>query len=351
MKDLKSPTLAKMDMIEDDAISLSEILIILSKNIKRIFAITFIFLIVSIFYLVFYTNPVYTSYSKLMNSGQDGTNQAAGLAAQFGISLPTTESEQKWVFSEVLNSRKLARSVLRRNFKTDTFGKEETLFSIFSKYYEIQLDGNNAETIIVQLLQNMINIREDKLTSVLTLSVDAFEPKLSSKINEVFLEELDLQQKIFNKNKTNRTKIFIKDRILDSEKELNAAEENLRDFMDRNRGIERSPALQLEKQRLNREVSILAGVLISLKQQLETVKIQEVKESDYVLIVDPPVPPLSKSKPNKKFIVVIAVFTGILIGVFYAFIDEYFQNISKQKKQEYVKARAIFWDNLKNLFF
>ena len=188
-------------------------------------------------------------------------------------------------------------------------------------------------------LQKMININEDKLTSVLTLSVDAFEPKLSSQINEVFLEELDLQQKKFNKAKTNRTKIFIKDRILDSEKELNAAEENLRDFMDSNRGIERSPALQLEKQRLNREVSVLAGVLISLKQQLETVKIQEVKESDYVLIVDPPVPPLSKSKPNKKFIVIISVFTGILIGIFYAFINEYFQNVEKQKNKNIIELR------------
>ena len=58
--------------------------------------------------------------------------------------------------------------------------------------------------------------------------------------------------------------------------------------MDRNRRIENSPALQLEQQRLNREVIVLTGVFTTLKQQLETTKIEEVKESDYVIILDPP---------------------------------------------------------------
>ena len=70
------------------------------------------------------------------------------------------------------------------------------------------------------------------------------------------------------------------------------AEEDLRVFMDRNRRIENSPALQLERQRLNREVSVLTGVFTTLKQQLETTKIEEVKESDYVIILDSPEIPL-----------------------------------------------------------
>ena len=39
-----------------------------------------------------------------------------------------------------------------------------------------------------------------------------------------------------------------------------AAEENLKVFMDRNRRIENSPALQLQQQRLAREVTVLTGV-------------------------------------------------------------------------------------------
>ena len=70
--------------------------------------------------------------------------------------------------------------------------------------------------------------------------------------------------------------------------------------MDRNRRIENSPALQLAQQRLGREVTVLTGVFTTLKQQLETTKIEEVKESDYVIILDPPEIPLIRSKPQRK---------------------------------------------------
>ena len=56
---------------------------------------------------------------------------------------------------------------------------------------------------------------------------------------------------------------------MDTEKELMAAEEDLKVFMDRNRRIENSPALQLKQQRLSREVTVLTGVFTTLKQQLK----------------------------------------------------------------------------------
>ena len=84
----------------------------------------------------------------------------------------------------------------------------------------------------------------------------------------------------------NDTKQFIEERIIDVEKELIAAEEDLKVFMDRNRRIENSPALQLEQQRLGREVTVLTGVFTTLKQQLETTKIEEVKEIVFAIFSD-----------------------------------------------------------------
>ena len=52
--------------------------------------------------------------------------------------------------------------------------------------------------------------------------------------------------------------------------ELRNAEEELKNFKDRNRRIENSPTLQLEEQRLLREVTVLTGVFTTLKQNLES---------------------------------------------------------------------------------
>ena len=77
--------------------------------------------------------------------------------------------------------------------------------------------------------------------------------------------------------------------------------------------LENSPALQLEQQRLTRKIAVLTGVFTTLKQQLETTKIEEVKESNYVVVLDPPEAPLFSSKPKKKCMVILAKKDLILL--------------------------------------
>ncbi len=116
--------------------------------------------------------------------------------------------------------------------------------------------------------------------------------------------------------------------------------------MDRNRRIENSPALQLEQQRLGREVTVLTSVFTTLKQQLETTKIEEVKERDYVVVLDPPEMPLWPSKPNKKFMVVLAGILGILLGCVIGFIRDNAGFFRKQEKEKVGKAKSIVIKNL-----
>ena len=47
----------------------------------------------------------------------------------------------------------------------------------------------------------MIRVSEDVKTGILTLQIDASEPVLASEINRVIIEELDIHQQMYNKNK------------------------------------------------------------------------------------------------------------------------------------------------------
>ena len=60
----------------------------------------------------------------------------------------------------------------------------------------------------------------------------------------------------------------------------------------------------------------LTGVFTTLKQQLETTKIEEVKDSDYVFVLDSPSIPLIRSEPNKKIIVFSFGFLGVALSFF-----------------------------------
>ena len=124
------------------------------------------------------------------------------------------------------------------------------------------------------------------------------------------------------------------------------AEESLKDFNNRNRRIENSPALQLERQRLAREVSVLISVFTTLKQQLETTKIEEVKELDYVVVLDPPEAPLFPSKPNKKLLVVLTGLIGLGLGIIIAFAKDYSHNINNNDTEKIIQAKSLIIKNI-----
>ena len=113
--------------------------------------------------------------------------------------------------------------------------------------------------------------------------------------------------------------------------------------------IETDPVKQLEMARLYRQVEGNQQVYITLKQQLETTKIEEVKESDYVVILDPPEVPLIRFKPNKRNMVIFAGILGIGIGLFFAFIKELSLNTDNEQKNKINKSKYLFKKNISEL--
>lgn len=336
---------------EEETMSLTDIVLILARQLKIIIIVPTILSISTIVYVFFFTKPIYKSTAKIMSSSSAGrVSQAQGLAAQFGINIPTGQSEPKWVYNEIIKSRTLAKAVLKQKFDTNEFGSQKTLLQILTH-------GNNKprfKTDILQILGierllGMIEVAEDVKTSILTLSINASEPNLARDINKVFIEQLDAHQQRYNKAKTIDTRKFIEERIMQTESELIEAEENLKVFMDRNRRIENSPALQLEQQRIGREATVLTGVYTTLKQQLETTKIEEVKESAYVIVLDPPEAPLKISKPNKKLMIILAGFLGIGLGIIIGLINELLLNGDKKQKEKLTEAKYLIIKNLQEL--
>ena len=190
---------------------------------------------------------------------------------------------------------------------------------------------------------------EDVRNSVYTLSLVSSERKLAADILNKIIIELDLHQKKYNKAKTSEAREFISDRIIDTQNELESAEEKLKNFSDRNRRIENSPQLQLEQQRLLREVNVLTGVFTTLKQQLETTKIEEVKDSDYILIIDDPQIPLYPNNSKRKK-VVIAGIVGVFLGLLLGAIKELFSSSARKEKLKINQNLQLILKNIFSVF-
>ena len=337
---------------EEDTISVTDILLVLAQQLKIIIITPIILCTLTIIYVTFIAKPVYESTAKIMSSTGGRQSQATGLAAQFGINLTAGQSEPKWVYTEIIKSRTLARAVIKRKFDTEKYGPQKTLLQILT-FGDRQPDTGLGviEIKAVNNFLSMVEVSEDLKTSIHTVTIIGPEPNFVSELNTVLIEELDKHQRQYNRTKTSETRKFIEERILDTRKDLEEAEEALKIFTNSNRRIENSPALQLDRQRLAREVSVLTGVFTTLKQQLETTKIDEVKESDYVIVLDPPEKPLHSSWPNKKLMVILAGLLGIALGIFLAFINEFIKSNNDDDKKNIDKVKSLVISNIKELIF
>ena len=333
--------------MDEENISLTDLLLILAQHLKTIIISPIIFCIITIYYLLFIFQPVYISTAKIMSSsGGSNTIQSTGLAAQFGINLPTGKSNAEWVYPEIIKSRTLAKAMLKRKFNTEKLGKQKSLLQIltYGDKEKPDIDFDILNKAGVNSFINMIDITKN--SSFYDLSITASEPVFARDLVIALIDELDNHQRNHNKKKTSETRKFIEERINDTHNELEYAEELLKNFNERNRRIENSPSLQLERQRLSREVAVLTGVFTTLKQQLETSKIEEVKESDYVVVLDQPEAPLQHSGPRKKLMVILSGLFGIIFGITIAFTKEYINRTDEDDKKKMLQVKSIIINNI-----
>ena len=331
-------------------ITFNDILIFFAKNIKIILAVPSVVCIIAIVYVKVYSEPYYRSVSKFKSSSkQSNESGVSSLAAQFGINLGGG-SGQEWSYSNVINSRMLSKKIIKRKFDTKKYGAQKSLMQILT--YGLNEPMFQQDTLIIKAVNNflpMIELKEDPMSGVFTLEVTSFESKLSYDINAAIIDELNNFQSDYNKSRTNKTRLFVEERIIETEKELQIAEEKLKNFRDSNRRLENSPSLKLIQERLSREVFVLTGVFTTLKQQLENVKIEEVKKLDYVIILDEPEIPIYTAGPNNKLIVFLTGLFGIMVGTIIALIQEYIASRDKNTLFKQNKAKKLLKKNFDDI--
>ena len=333
---------------EEDTISLLDILLVLAKHIKLIIVTPTIFCIFTIIYVLFIADPTYVSRATFMSSGAvNSSSKMMGLASQFGIAMPISDSSPNWSYEEVIKSRTMAKSLLVHRFDTEEFGPQKELLQIVTFGNEEPEYG--IDTLLIQGIASLAEMIEvTKTTSLFELEISASEPQLAADLAYAVMEELDKHQREYNAKKTTETRQFIEERLLATESELEKAEEALKLFRERNRSIFESPQLQLEQERLARDVAVLIGVFTTLKQQLETAKIEEVKESDYVIILDTPDIPLYPDSPKKKLMVILAGIVGIGLGILFAFIREYAWSRDEEEQDKLSEVKSLIIKNISN---
>ncbi len=322
----------KIQIIKYDEIDLRALFQVLWSDRKLIFKITGCITFLGILYALLAT-PLYKSTITMYPSGESsgGLSQLQGMASMFGMNMGAGEST--FHIPDIIDSRTLQTKIIYKKWDTGmlnlqvdliTYWKinNENKFSINPlNWFSKSEDNMNLkwESSALEKLSERISVKEDK-TGLIKVDVLMEEPELSAQISNFVYEAV---VEFTNMNHIEAAKLnrgFIQERQGEVKEILINAENKLKEFRSKNRKVMDSPQLQLELERLMRDVEIQTQVFITLQQQFELARIEEVKETASVVVLDKGFPSVDKDTPKRKLIVILCILMGGFFGIFFVFI-------------------------------
>jgi uncharacterized protein involved in exopolysaccharide biosynthesis len=105
---------------------------------------------------------------------------------------------------------------------------------------------------------------------------------------------------------------FTEQRMAEVRTDLSEAENRLAAFLKTNRDYQNAPDLRFNYERLSREVSIQQQLFVSLAQSFEQAKIDEVRDTPVISVVESPELP---ARPDSRFLAIktCVAFLGSLL--------------------------------------
>ena len=253
----------------------------------------------------------YTATGSFAPQTRDMSSNLNGLAARFGVAMPTSEpSESPQFYADLLHSRELLRSVAESTFEVEP-GVNRTLADWYGRREAagpLRLDAAEEQ------LRRDISASVSSQTGVVSFGVRARSPVLAEQIAQRALALVNAFNLERRRSRASAERAFTESRVRDIQTDLRAAEGQLQDFLQHNANCCTSPALRFEQERLQRSVTMQQQLFTTMSQSFEQAKIDEVRDTPVITIVEPPSRPV---RPDSRHLAVYAaagLVAGVLIG-------------------------------------
>ncbi|MCS3950926.1 Wzz/FepE/Etk N-terminal domain-containing protein [Salinibacter ruber] len=198
---------------------------------------------------------------------------------------------------------------------------------------------SQEEDEALKSISDKISASVDEGTGLMTISVTAGGPEQASDLAKSFLDHFSTRVREVRTEKVRERLEFVERRFEEVEQELEAAEGELAQFLERNQNPT-TASLQFRRDRLQRQVSFKEQLYSELQSQLTQTRLDLQRRQPVVTVVERPVPPMSRSAPQRTLIVLLATMFGGILGAAGAFLSAFFKEANNtEKKLKLIKIR------------
>lgn len=261
--------------------------------------------------------PQYVASASFAPLGNDAAkNGLTALASQFGIAVPIGSSSQSAEFyAELLESRVVLQPIATDSFLPPQTNRPVPLTELL--HPEVTPAAAQLEATI-RTLNDRIKTQVSG-TGVVSIEVSSPWRSVSLAITERLLTQLNEFNLHTRREQASAERRFVESRLKVAKQELRVAEDQLIDFVRRNRQWQGAPDLVFTQQRLQRDVALRSGVVTTLANALEDVRLREVRDVPVIGVVEPPVAKVWPKGRGRILRVVLGLLLGGAIGILIAF--------------------------------
>jgi uncharacterized protein involved in exopolysaccharide biosynthesis len=291
----------------------------------------------------------FTSRSGFMPQTRNPTAALSGLAAQFGLALPTSEGGQSPSFyADLLESRTILGTVVDSRFEYQTAGGRVrgTLVELYGAKGKTPALRREAA---IRSLEGDVEATTVQKTGMVNLAVTANQPELALQINQRLVELVNQFNLRSRQSQAGKERQFTEQRLAEVRQDLRAAEDRLQRYLQRNRDYRNSPELTFQVDRLQREVDMQQQLFTTLAEAYEQAKIEEVRDTPVITVVQSPELPV---RPDSRWLVakaLLGLLVGLLLGAGIAFWKSYALNSERLAPSEAAEFAVLRREALRDL--
>jgi len=273
----------------------------------------------------------------------------ASIAAQYGLSIVGSDPGRSTRFyEELIRANEVLRAVANQEYEVRA-GKR-VLRGKLPVMYGIRAGSREAEIDLAALrLQSNISTGATLRTGIVSYFVSSPYPELTLRLAQNILTQLNSYNIARQQAQATLERTFIEKRLAESRAGLTRAEDQLRSFRDSNRDYGRSPTLRLENNRLDREVTMRQSLYTSLSQAYEQSRIEEVRDTPAISIIEHPTLPTSADTSYGLRNTLLGAIGGLFIGIILAFVRERFNESKAEGSKEFADFSRLKRETLRDV--
>jgi uncharacterized protein involved in exopolysaccharide biosynthesis len=177
-----------------------------------------------------------------------------------------------------------------------------------------ETDSVRAANAVVRILQKVIGGAINPKTGVVSVHATAGSPVLAQQLASEALAATQRFNLESRQSQASAERRFTEGRLAAVAAELRAAEQRLTSFRESNRAMGSAPELLLREDQLQREVRRFDEVYTALARTLEQSKIDELRDTPTIVVLDPPSVPDVANPRGTLFKAIFGALAGATLA-------------------------------------